>query len=36
MLRRDFRSKGRNLAQLGLAGKTVGEIRSILEVGPTG
>jgi opine dehydrogenase len=36
MLRRDFRSEGRNLAQLGLAGKTVGEIRSIVETGPTG
>jgi len=33
MLRRDFRSEGRNLAQLGLAGKTVGEIRSIVEMG---
>ena len=36
MLRRDFRSEGRSLAQLGLAGKTVGEIRSIVETGPTG
>ena len=36
MLRRDFRSEGRNLAQLGLAGKTVGEIRSTVETGPTG
>jgi hypothetical protein len=36
MLRRDFRSEGRNLAQLGLAGKTVREIRSIVETGPTG
>jgi opine dehydrogenase len=36
MLRHDFRSEGRNLAQLGLAGKTVGEIRSIVETGPTG
>jgi opine dehydrogenase len=35
MLRRDFRSEGRNLVQLGLAGKTVGEIRSIVETGPT-
>jgi opine dehydrogenase len=35
MLRRDFRSEGRNLAQLGLSGKTVGEIRSIVETGPT-
>jgi hypothetical protein len=33
MLRRDFRSEGRNLVQLGLAGKTVGEIRSIAETG---
>jgi len=31
MLRRDFRSEGRNLAQLGLAGKSVDEIRSIVE-----
>jgi hypothetical protein len=30
-LRRDFRSEGRILAQLGLAGKTVGKIRSIVE-----
>ena len=36
MLQRDFRSEGRNLAQLGLAGKTVGEIRSIVETGTTG
>jgi hypothetical protein len=36
MLRRDFRSEGRDLAQLGLAGKTVGEIRSVVETGPTG
>src|SRR5262245_33160584 len=36
MLRRDFRSEGRNLEQLGLAGKTVGEIRSIVETGPAG
>jgi hypothetical protein len=36
MLRRDFRSEGRNLPQLGLAGKIVGEIRSIVETGPTG
>src|SRR2546427_645801 len=36
MLRRDFRSEGRNLAQLGLTGRTVGEIRSIVETGPTG
>ena len=36
MLRRDFRSEGRNLARLGLAGKRVGEIRSIMETGPTG
>ena len=34
MLRRDFRSEGRNLAQLGLSGKTVDEIRSIVETGP--
>ena len=31
MLRRDFRAEGHNLAQLGLAGKTVGEIRSIVQ-----
>jgi opine dehydrogenase len=34
MLRRDFRSEGRNLVQLGLAGKGVSEIRSIVETGP--
>ncbi len=36
MLRRDFRSEGRNLARLGLTGKTVAEIRSIVETGSTG
>src|SRR5438445_815716 len=36
MLRRDSCSEGRNPAQLGLAGKTVGEICSIVETGPTG
>lgn len=36
MLRRDFRSDGQNLAQLGLASQTVGEIRSIMQTGPTG
>jgi opine dehydrogenase len=35
MLGRDFRAEGRNLAQLGLAGKTVAEIRAIAERGPT-
>jgi len=34
MLRRDFRAEGRNLGQLGLAGKSVGEIRAIAEAGP--
>jgi opine dehydrogenase len=34
MLRRDFRSGGRNLERLGLAGKGVSEIRSIVETGP--
>jgi hypothetical protein len=33
MLRRDFRAEGRNLEQLGLAGKSVTEIRSIVETG---
>ena len=33
MLRRDFRAEGRNLEQLGLAGKGVSEIRSIVETG---
>jgi opine dehydrogenase len=33
MLRRDFRAEGRNLEQLGLAGKSVSEIRSIVETG---
>jgi opine dehydrogenase len=33
MLRRDFRAEGRNLGQLGLAGKGVSEIRSIVETG---
>src|SRR5439155_7597367 len=35
MLGRDFRAEGRNLEQLGLAGKTVAEIRAIAERGPT-
>jgi opine dehydrogenase len=35
MLRRDFRAEGRNLDRLGLAGKSVTEIRSIVENGPT-
>jgi opine dehydrogenase len=34
MLRRDFRAEGRNLDRLGLAGKTVAEIRAIAENGP--
>jgi opine dehydrogenase len=34
MLRRDFRAEGRNLDHLGLAGKTVPEIRAIAEAGP--
>jgi opine dehydrogenase len=34
MLRRDFRAEGRNLDRLGLAGKSVTEIRSIVENGP--
>jgi hypothetical protein len=34
MLRRDFRAEGRNLERLGLAGKTVAEIRAIAETGP--
>ena len=33
MLRRDFRAEGRNLEQLGLAGKGVSEIRSIVDTG---
>jgi opine dehydrogenase len=33
MLRRDFRAEARNLEQLGLAGKSVTEIRSIVETG---
>jgi len=36
MRRRDFRAEGRSLAQLGRIGKTLGEIRSIVETGPTG
>ena len=36
MLRHDFRSEGRNLTRLGLSGKTVDEVRSIVETGPTG
>jgi len=35
MLGRDFRAEGRNLEQLGLSGKSVAEIRSIMETGPT-
>src|SRR5262245_39946834 len=35
MLRRDFRAEGRNLGQLGLAGKSVGEIRAIADTGST-
>jgi hypothetical protein len=35
MLRRDFRAEGRNLDQLGLGGKSVAEIRSIVETGLT-
>jgi hypothetical protein len=31
MLRRDFRGEGRNMDQLGLAGKSVAEIRAIVE-----
>jgi opine dehydrogenase len=34
MLRRDFRAEGRNLERLGLAGKTIAEIRAIVENGP--
>jgi opine dehydrogenase len=34
MLRRDFAAEGRNLDRLGLAGKTVAEIRAIAETGP--
>ena len=34
MLGRDFRAEGRNLDALGLAGKTVAEIRSIADAGP--
>ena len=33
MLRRDFRAEGRTLQRLGLAGKTVAEIRAIAENG---
>jgi len=32
---RDLRAEGRNLEQLGLSGKSVAEIRSIMETGPT-
>ena len=35
MLRRDFRAEGRNLDRLGLEGKSVAEIRGIMETGPT-
>ena len=35
MLGRDFRAEGRNLDQLGLAGKSTAEIRSIMEAGST-
>ena len=35
MLGRDFRAEGRNLERLGLAGKSVTEIRSIVETGQT-
>jgi opine dehydrogenase len=34
MLRRDFRAEGRSLERLGLAGKSVTEIRSLVESGP--
>jgi opine dehydrogenase len=34
MLRRDFRSEGRTLERLGLAGKSVTEIRLLVESGP--
>jgi opine dehydrogenase len=33
MLGRDFRAEGRNLDALGLAGKSVAEIRAIVESG---
>jgi hypothetical protein len=33
MLGRDFRAEGRNLERLGLAGKSVAEIRTIVERG---
>lgn len=35
MLGRDFRREGRNLEQLGLAGKSVAEIRAIVDGGPS-
>ena len=35
MLRRDFRAEGRNLDRLGLEGKSVAEIRAIMETGLT-
>ena len=35
MLGRDLRAEGRNLDRLGLAGKSVTEIRSIVETGQT-
>ena len=34
MLRRDFRRRDGIFEQLGLAGKSVGEMRSIVETGP--
>jgi opine dehydrogenase len=34
MLRRDFGTEGRNLDHLGLAGKSVAEIRALAETGP--
>jgi hypothetical protein len=33
MLRRDFRAEGRNLEQLGLMGKSVADIRALVERG---
>src|SRR5262245_6641321 len=34
MLRRDFRTEGRNLERLGLSGKAPAEIRAVAETGP--
>ena len=34
MLGRDFRAEGRKLDRSGLTGKSVAEIRSIMETGP--